>query len=272
MALALDNYAASLSAQTEHMPSPTAAPTIAQPTYMPLRRTKVMQAPPPLVAVPAVAAPARVPPPPQTSVMASPPPTVDAPADAPPRARRQWLKRTGRTTFPARWRRALLRVGLRLARAAAILAVLFFGARYIYDTAASRARSFDPAEWARTQVPTIDIGGWIDQHTPNIHVGQWLQRQLSNIGDDLSQQVRNIRADGTTYRVTQSINLRSKPSTDNGAVLQRLSAGTRIQQHGAPRDDAAGQSIQWIQVTVLDNNDQRDGWVALLNDRLEPEQ
>jgi hypothetical protein len=161
-----------------------------------------------------------------------------------------------------------------LARALAILAVLFWGANYVYNEVTSRARQLDPAAWVREQVPEIDVGAWLEQNTPDlpdINIGEWVQRQVSDFGADLGEQVRDIGTGGTTYLVTQPINLRSEPSAnDDGTVIQPLAVGTRLRQEGAPRDDPNGGSYQWVRV-VLDDGSQREGWVALLNNHLEQE-
>jgi hypothetical protein len=276
---ALDQFADGLQAHTAHFaPAPPRA-TPMPPGWQPIQR-------------------ANVPPPPQTKVMASPPVPITVPPDDSSAAQPSGQQHIWRPQMPhvrlprwraprwrpGSWQRRVAKRSLWWASRLALIALLLLGAGYLVDRATIQVQGFDPGAWLSERTPSIDVGGWIERNTPDLpDVGGWIDQNtpdLPDIGGWFRQQGESLRErlpsdigfQPATYRVTQRINLRSEPSaTDDSTLIESLPAGTRLQQIGLPRADTNGQSYEWIRVLVLDDDQLREGWVALLDDRLERE-
>lgn len=241
---ALDLYVDQATAQTGRLsilPKPAPAPGAAQrPVFRRRGDTAVGQAvrPPP-------------PPPvlreqPRVARRAPPPPPPEAvPAQA---ATEQQVERAVKRAMRRRGcQRALVKRSLQLA----LILGLIYAALIGIDYATGRARELDPSAWLTSRLPQLPA-------IPELPDFSWIDRLQGARGV-----VDGLRSE--TLVVTQPVNLRPEPSTQN-QPLRQLPEGTLLRRLEGPVDDQSGMALRWIRVAVVD--DGSEGWVAAQEDRL----
>ena len=243
---ALDLYVDQATAQTGRLAIlPKPAPTPGAPQRAIFRRRgdtaaqPVVKPPPPPAVIRGTPRVARRP---------APPPAVAAPE---PAATEQQVERAVKRALRRRGcQRAIVKRSIQLA----LILALIYGALVGIDYATGRVRQFDPAGWLVGRLPQLPALPAL----PALPDFAWLDRfqDARDIVDGLQ---------GETLVVTQPVNLRPDPSTQN-QPLRQLPEGTVLRRLEGPVDDQAGMALRWLRVVVVE--DGTEGWVAEQTDRL----
>ena len=237
---ALDHYADASSAQTGRLAAPpgswNAPATVSERRSsrlrMPRRQSQTATAP-------AIA------PPPPPPVIVEPPRQAVRPAPVDQRALdKQIQHHVRREVRRQSCQRALIKRGLQLVLVFLLLYGGWLGIQYAVDYTTGRLSQLNANEWISRQLPDL-----------NDFIPSWLRDPGSLI---------------QSYRITLRTNLRQNPgANDDNPPIRVLEPGARVQQTGPAQPDPQGGPYEWLPVIALD--DGTSGWIANLNNNLEPQ-